>query len=96
MDQAKGDTLAVPVSERERIGEVDVLRGIALLGVLLMNFVAFASDGVMATEAQLEALPFSHWWLARYRFGPMEWLWRWLTYGTRPQFRRQVAVAQIA
>lgn len=64
MDQAKGDTLAVPVSERERIGEVDVLRGIALLGVLLMNFVAFASDGVMATEAQLKALPSAaiDWW----------------------------------
>lgn len=27
---------------------------------------------------------FSHWWLARYRFGPAEWLWRSLTYG-RPQ-----------
>jgi uncharacterized protein len=24
---------------------------------------------------------FSTWWLARYRFGPMEWLWRSLTYG---------------
>jgi uncharacterized protein len=29
---------------------------------------------------------FSHWWLARYRFGPMEWLWRALTYGERPPF----------
>lgn len=24
---------------------------------------------------------FSHWWLSRYRFGPVEWLWRSLTYG---------------
>jgi uncharacterized protein len=23
----------------------------------------------------------SHFWLARFRYGPMEWLWRWLTYG---------------
>ena len=64
MNQAQADTLAAPVSGRERIGEVDVLRGIALLGVLLMNFVAFASDGVMATKAQLEALPTAtvDWW----------------------------------
>ena len=33
---------------------------------------------------------FSHWWLARYRFGPMEWLWRTLTYGERPPMRRAV------
>jgi uncharacterized protein len=25
-------------------------------------------------------LAVSHWWLARYRFGPLEWLWRRLTY----------------
>jgi uncharacterized protein len=31
---------------------------------------------------------FSHRWLARYRFGPMEWLWRALTYGERPRMRR--------
>ena len=30
---------------------------------------------------------FSHWWLSRYRFGPMEWLWRALTYGEQPSFR---------
>jgi len=30
---------------------------------------------------------FSRWWLARHRLGPMEWLWRWLTYGQRPPMR---------
>jgi uncharacterized protein len=34
---------------------------------------------------------FSRWWLARHRFGPMEWLWRWMTYGSRPPMRRQQA-----
>lgn len=29
----------------------------------------------------------SRWWLARYRFGPVEWLWRWWTYGARPALR---------
>lgn len=27
---------------------------------------------------------FSRWWLSRHAFGPMEWLWRSLTYGRRP------------
>ncbi len=26
-------------------------------------------------------IAWSHWWLARYRFGPVEWVWRSLTYG---------------
>ncbi len=29
----------------------------------------------------------SRWWLSRFRFGPLEWLWRWLTYGRRPAMR---------
>lgn len=31
---------------------------------------------------------YSPWWLARFRFGPLEWLWRALTYGTLPPMRR--------
>ena len=27
-------------------------------------------------------------WLRRFRFGPAEWIWRWLTYGVRPPLRR--------
>jgi len=30
---------------------------------------------------------FSRWWVARYRFGPAEWLWRTLTYGERQSMR---------
>lgn len=38
-------------------------------------------------------MAFSAWWLARYRFGPMEWLWRWLTYGGAPPPMRRLAPA---
>lgn len=49
-------------------------------GQVLLVLVVFALQVAM-----------SHWWLARFRFGPMEWLWRWLTYGTRPPMRVRAA-----
>lgn len=33
---------------------------------------------------------FARWWLTRYRFGPVEWLWRSLTYGKWQAFRKQL------
>lgn len=33
-------------------------------------------------------IAWSRWWLDRFRFGPIEWLWRWLTYGERPRLLR--------
>lgn len=33
-------------------------------------------------------LAVSRWWLARFRFGPAEWLWRTWTYGHRPPMKR--------
>ena len=32
----------------------------------------------------LVQVPLSKWWLARHELGPMEWLWRRLTYGRSP------------
>jgi uncharacterized protein len=29
-------------------------------------------------------VPLSLWWLRRFQYGPMEWLWRLATYGHRP------------
>ncbi|GLW11871.1 membrane protein [Microtetraspora sp. NBRC 13810] len=34
--------------------------------------------GVLTLAAQIV---FSHWWLSRYRYGPLEWVWRCLTWG---------------
>jgi uncharacterized protein len=32
-------------------------------------------------------MAWSHAWLARFQFGPMEWVWRSLTYGTAQPMR---------
>ena len=32
-------------------------------------------------------IPFSVWWLGRFRYGPMEWLWRAITYWKIPAMR---------
>lgn len=34
---------------------------------------------------------FSHWWMARFRYGPAEWLWRSLTYLQPQRMRREPA-----
>jgi len=36
-------------------------------------------------------IAFSHWWLARYRFGPVEWAWRCATYAHLQPLRRAPA-----
>jgi uncharacterized protein len=34
-------------------------------------------------------IAFSHWWLSRFHYGPMEWVWRGFTYWHMPPFRRR-------
>jgi len=37
---------------------------------------------------------FSHWWLARFQYGPMEWLWRCITYWRWQPMLRNAGAAQ--
>jgi uncharacterized protein len=48
--------------------------------------------GVVFFAAQVV---FSNWWLRHFRFGPMEWLWRGLTYGKFPSMRKGAAEPTI-
>ncbi|MDJ0977295.1 MAG: DUF418 domain-containing protein [Erythrobacter sp.] len=56
--------------------------GLGLFGQLSLGGLMLITIGVWAFF--LIAAPL---WLARYRFGPFEWVWRSLTYGRRQSFR---------
>ena len=51
----------------------------------------FGLVGVLAFGALifLAQIAMSRWWLARFHFGPVEWLWRNLTYGHRQPMQRE-------
>lgn len=43
---------------------------------------------ILSVVIYLLQTPLSQWWLSRYRFGPVEWCWRTMTYGKPPEMRR--------
>ena len=48
------------------------------------------SVGVLLTLMMfMLQIPLSAWWLSRFRFGPVEWLWRSLTYRGLQPMRRE-------
>ena len=49
-------------------------------GLGLYGKVGPALGLVLTVAIFLVQIPLSAWWLKRFRFGPMEWLWRSLTY----------------
>jgi uncharacterized protein len=52
------DTVAVaPIDAEHRVRELDVLRGLALFGVFLMNMIGLTEAEVMSTSIQVESLP---------------------------------------
>src|SRR5688572_2838164 len=61
-----------PVGEGERVEELDVLRGLALFGVLAMNFAWVGGPGFGITEAQAATLPTAT--LDYYAYWGIRWL----------------------
>jgi uncharacterized protein len=64
---------------------------ILMLGGHLLDLphdAAWSCPLALATGTIVAQQLFSMWWLSRYRQGPLEWLWRWATWGERPAFRR--------
>lgn len=51
-------------------------------GGRLFGKVSLAWLFVLAVVLYALEAPLSNWWLARHRFGPAEWVWRSMTYGT--------------
>lgn len=85
------------------VGQMAVTNYLTHSLVALIVFVLLGQFGAWERH-QLYYLVFAVWavqlavsplWLKHYRFGPVEWLWRWLTYLKRPPFKR-VAAAETA
>jgi len=57
--------------------------GFGLYGELRRHQLYYVVAGIWLVQLIVSPL-----WLRRYRFGPLEWLWRWLTYGQKPAMRR--------
>jgi uncharacterized protein len=52
-------------------------------GLGLYGKVGAAVTIMLTVSIYLLQILFSNWWLRRFQFGPMEWLWRTLTYGRK-------------
>jgi uncharacterized protein len=59
--------------------------GFGLLGEFSFGLIWLSSFIVYALQAV-----FSRWWMSRFYFGPVEWVWRQLTYKKRFKLRRDL------
>lgn len=57
-------------------------------GLGLFGQVPRTGQALVVISVWIMLMIFSPFWLKHYRYGPLEWLWRSLTYRSRPQMRR--------
>jgi uncharacterized protein len=79
-----------------QIALLDLLFAKYALGLSATPLVGLTMAGALFAAGAL----FSRWWLARYQYGPLEWLWRSITYARwqpwRVVARRPVVVEELA
>jgi uncharacterized protein len=61
------------------------------LGLGLFGRLGSAETALLGVGVYIAQVAWSAWWLGRYRFGPLEWAWRSLTYGARQPMRTEAA-----
>ena len=57
-------------------------------GLGLFGKLGVTSALAIGIAVYIAQVPFSAWWLGRYRYGPVEWLWRTLMYGEAQPMRK--------
>jgi uncharacterized protein len=62
-------------------------------GFGLFGRLGSAVAALIGIALYIAQLYLSRWWLARFHFGPLEWLWRSMTYGRRQPMRKTAACA---
>jgi uncharacterized protein len=62
-------------------------------GLGLFGQVGMAAGIGLTFVIYLLQIPISHWWMKRFKYGPVEWLWRSLTY-LKPQPMRRETIAK--
>ena len=87
-----GTALVSPLAPVGRMALTNYLLQAAIIVPLCLAFGWFDTFTptrafTLAFAVLLFQLPFSAWWLRRYRFGPAEWVWRLLTYGRVPAMK---------
>jgi uncharacterized protein len=55
---------------------------------LVMGHLSYGVFMLVALAIYVAQIYFSKWWLSRYYYGPLEWLWRQLSYGKKLALRR--------
>jgi len=96
-----GAQLLRPLAATGRMGLTTYLTQSVVCTLLFYNYglglygkVGFAGMLGISVLLYSSQMAVSTWWLKRFRFGPVEWLWRKLTYGEVPPMRLAVPNVQ--
>lgn len=95
-----GERLLSPLRYAGRMALTNYL-GASVIGTLFFSGYGLGYYGQVSRGGQVVfvaavfalQLAFSYLWLSKFRYGPMEWLWRAITYWHMPSMRRERAAA---
>lgn len=89
-----GQTILTPIANVGRMALTNYVLQSLVCSLLFFGFgfglyeqVGAAGLWSITFVVYLCQIPLSAWWLAKFQFGPLEWLWRSLTYGQWQSFR---------